>query len=73
MSVYRCLFMGSMSHVSGVQEVEAGNDAEAIRQARLLVAARPLCTAELWEQSRLVRRNIWPSPPRSAMDLQSAR
>lgn len=72
MSVYRCYFMSSMNHISGFEEVEAGDDAEAVRQARQLVAGRPLCTAELWEQSRLVRRNIWPSPSRPEGDLQPA-
>jgi len=64
--------MSSVSHVSDVQEVEASNDAEAIRQARRLVAARQLCSAEIWQHSRLVRRHIWPSTPRPATALHSA-
>jgi hypothetical protein len=71
-SLYRCYFMGSMSHISDVQDVEAGDDDEAIRLARHLVAGRPLCTAEIWQHSRLVRRNIWPSPPRPAAAIYAA-
>ena len=63
MSIYRCYFVTSINHISGVRDVEASTDAEAVKQARQLVANQPLCTAELWQRSRLVHKNIWPSPP----------
>ena len=45
-------------------EVQASfTDAEAVEVARALVAAKPLCTVEIWQDSRLVRKNIWPSAP----------
>lgn len=58
---YRCYFVNSADHIVGVQDVVAGTEAEAVEQVRALVASRPRCTAEIWQDSRLVRKNIWPS------------
>jgi hypothetical protein len=63
MSLYRCYFVTSADHISDVQEVMADCDADAIEFARVIVASQPLCTAEVWQSSRLVRKNIWPSAP----------
>jgi hypothetical protein len=60
MALYRCYFITGTDHVAGVQEVEADTDAEAVEQARVLVASQPLCTAELWLRSSLVRRDLRP-------------
>ena len=63
MSEYRCYFVTSADHFADVQEVIADTDAEAVEVARALVASKPLCAVEIWEGSRLVRRNIWPCAP----------
>jgi hypothetical protein len=63
LSDYRCYFVTSANHFVDVQEVVADTDAEAVDLARALVASQPLCTVEIWQDSRLVRKNIWPSAP----------
>jgi hypothetical protein len=62
MGIYRYYFLTPADHIASVQEVEAQTDAEAVEEARALVAQHPSCTVEVWERSRLVRRHIWPSP-----------
>jgi hypothetical protein len=63
MGTYRYYFLTPADQIASVQEVEAANDAEAVEEARVLVAQHPRCTVEVWERSRLVRRHIWPSAP----------
>jgi hypothetical protein len=60
---YRCYFINSEDRIVGAQDVEARTDTEAVARARDLVACPPRCTMEIWEGSRLVRKNIWPSAP----------
>ncbi|MEA2838550.1 MAG: hypothetical protein QOD89_3100 [Bradyrhizobium sp.] len=61
MSVYKCYFLTSKNHIADRQEIEAPADAEAVRQARALVADRLYCAAEVWERSRLVARHVFPT------------
>jgi hypothetical protein len=63
LSDYRCYFVNPGDHIVDVQEIVAGTEAEAVEQVRALVASRPSCTAEIWQDSRLVRKNIWPCAP----------
>ena len=73
MSLYRSYFVTSVNHISDVREIVADNDAEAVAQARAAVARRPLCTAEVWQNSRLVRKNIWPSAPSRVEETEANR
>jgi hypothetical protein len=58
---YRCYFVNSADHIAGAEEIQADTDAEAIEQARARVAGQPRCTAEIWQDSRLVLKNIQPN------------
>jgi hypothetical protein len=60
MTLYRCYFLTSRNHIADRQEFEAPADAEAVRQARTLVARHLYCAAEVWERSRLVASHVFP-------------
>ena len=63
MSGYLCYLVNLGDRIVDIQNIVAGTEAEAIEKVRALVASRPSCTAEIWQDSRLVRKNIWPSAP----------
>ena len=63
MSGYLCYLVNLGDRIVDKQNIVAGTEAEAIEKVRALVATRPSCTAEIWQDSRLVRKNIWPSAP----------
>ena len=63
MALYRCYFADSADYIFDVQEIETDTDVGAVNEAASLVADRPLCVAEVWEDSRLVRKRILPRAP----------
>lgn len=63
MSGYLCYLVNPGNRIVDIQDIIASTEAEAVEMVRMLVASRPRCTAEIWQDSRLVRKNIWPSPP----------
>jgi hypothetical protein len=63
MSGYLCYLVNPGNRIVDIQDIIAGTEAEAVEKVRTLVASRPRCTAEIWQDSRLVRKNIWPSAP----------
>jgi hypothetical protein len=63
MSGYLCYLVNPGNRIVDIQDIVAGTEAEAVEKVRTLVASRPRCTAEIWQDSRLVRKNIWPSAP----------
>jgi hypothetical protein len=63
MALYRCYLITVSDHIAEILEIEAGDDVDAIERARAAVAGQPGRTAELWQLSRLVSRNIWPNAP----------
>lgn len=63
LSGYLCYLVNPGDRIVDIQDIVAGTEAEAVEQVRALVASRPRCTAEIWRDSRLVRKNIWPSAP----------
>jgi hypothetical protein len=72
MAEYRCYFVTTCDHISGILEFEVETDAEAIERSRGAVARHPGRTAELWQSSRLVRRNLLPSAPRYGVPVPLA-
>ena len=63
LSGYLCYLVNPGDRIVDIQNIVAGTEAEAVEKVRVLVASRPRCTAEIWQDSRLVRKNIWPSAP----------
>ena len=63
MSNYRCYFVNSADHIVGVEDIVARTDVEAVKRARALMTCPVGCTVEVWEDSRLVQKNIWPNAP----------
>jgi len=64
MSDYLCYLLNPGDRIVDIQDIVAGTEAEAVEKVRAIVASRPTCTAEIWQDSRLIRKNIWPYAPR---------
>ena len=63
MSDYRCYFVNFSDRIVGAKDVVAHTDAEAIMRARELTDCPAGCTIEVWQDNRLVRKNLWQDAP----------